>query len=169
MSQKVNSTTNPTTFSRFLFHHNLTFSPPPSLPNVADLWQANGTPSWSSSRALRKEAPLPEIQRNFRWKKDDVICHIFPRKKNETWNLKTIFPWKSKIIFHPTPFLGIQNLSFWVCRFRWRPGFPLPNATPVLTTRLLRTIYLRSHLSKAMRCEPCNKKVLTKQGPGMSK
>lgn len=68
MSQEVNSTTNPTTFSRFLFHHNLTFSPPPSLPNVADLGQANGTPSWSSSRALRKEAPLPEIQRHFRWK-----------------------------------------------------------------------------------------------------
>ena len=50
-----------------------TWPPPPSLPNVADLWQANGTPSWSSSRVLRKEAPLPEIQRNFRW---EVVFHF---------------------------------------------------------------------------------------------
>ena len=75
----MKSNTNPTTFSRFLFHHNLTFSPPPSLPNVADLWQANGTPSWSSSKALRKEAPLPEIN-GLQIEKCD-LSQFFPAKK----------------------------------------------------------------------------------------
>ena len=52
---------------------------------------------------------------------------------------------------------GIQNLSFWVCW--WRPGFPLPSATPVLTTRFVPAIYLE------VICQSYEVWTLGKEGP----
>ncbi len=106
--------------------------PPPSLPNVANLWQANGTPSWSSSRALRKEAPLPEIRLNFRW--EDAICLIFPTKKMDPENH---LPLEVENHLPSTSFFGVPTVSFWVCSKKHQPlcqsKYDLNSITPVFT------------------------------------
>ena len=87
-----------------------------------------------------------------------MICHNVSRQnKKLTWNLKkqsSLGNGKSSSI--QLPFLGIQNPSFGVCW--WRPGFPLPSATPVLTTKFLPPTW--KSFVEAMRFEPSEKRSL---------